>query len=129
RFRYGLVGQVSILSRLRPLCHHLMYMEKPSFDPGLTQKFTGPVRRAINRDGSFNVRRRGTTWRDFHPYLHLIGMNWAAFFLVLFAGYVLANLVFATVYFYLGPGALQGVDGSTEWRRYVDDFFFSAHTL
>jgi len=106
-----------------------MYMEKPSFDPGLTQKFTGPVRRTINKDGSFNVRRRGTTWRDFHPYLHLIDMRWVAFFLMLFAGYVLANTVFAAVYFLLGPGALQGVDGTAEWRRFLGDFFFSAHTL
>jgi len=106
-----------------------MYMQKPSFDPGLTQKFTGAVRRTINKDGTFNVHRHGTTWRDFHPYLHLIDMSWLSFVLVLFAGYVLANTVFATAYFLLGPAALQGVDGSAEWRRYVDDFFFSAHTL
>jgi hypothetical protein len=29
-------------------------MEQPSFDPGLTQKFSGRVRRFINKDGSFN---------------------------------------------------------------------------
>ena len=81
-----------------------MYMEKPSFDPGLTQKFTGPVRRTINQDGSFNVRRRGTTWRDFHPYLHLIDMSWPSFFLVLFAGYVLVNTAFAVAYFGLVMG-------------------------
>ena len=106
-----------------------MYMERPSFDPGLTQKFTGPVRRTINKDGSFNVRRRGTTWRDFHPYLHLINMGWPRFFFLLFVGYMLANIIFAVGYFELGPRGLQGVDASTEWRRFFDDFFFSAHTL
>lgn len=104
-------------------------MEKPSFDPGLTQKFTGPVRRTINKDGSFNIHRRGTTWRDFHPYRQLIDMNWGAFFLVLFACYVLVNTVFATVYFLMGPTALLGVNVGTEGTRYLDDFFFSAHTL
>ena len=104
-------------------------MEKASFDPGLTQKFTGPVRRTINKDGSFNVHRRGTTWRDFHPYLRLIDMNWAAFTLILFAGYVLVNTAFAGVYFGLGPNALVGADSTTGWLRFVDDFFFSAHTL
>jgi inward rectifier potassium channel len=107
----------------------MMYMEKPSFDPGLTQKFTGSVRRTINKDGSFNVHRRGTTWRDFHPYLHLINMSWTSFFLVIFAGYVLVNTAFAVAYFGLGPGALLGVDETAEWRRFLDDFFFSAHTL
>jgi inward rectifier potassium channel len=106
-----------------------MYMERPRFDPGLTEKFSGPVSRTINRDGSFNVRRRGTTWRDYHPYLHLINMSWFMFFLVLFVGYVLANTIFATAYFLLGAGALQGIDTSTEGARLLDDFFFSAHTL
>lgn len=104
-------------------------MERPSFDPGLTQKFTGDVRRTINKDGSFNVHRRGTTLRDFHPYLHLINMSWTAFFLVLFSGYVLANTVFAVAYYLLGPHALSGIHGLSPGARFLDDFFFSAHTL
>jgi inward rectifier potassium channel len=104
-------------------------MERPSFDPGLTNKFTGEVHRIINRDGSFNVHRRGTTWRDFHPYLHLISMSWPAFFLVIFVGYVLANTVFAAAYFLLGPDALTGINAANEGRRFLGDFFFSAHTL
>jgi inward rectifier potassium channel len=106
-----------------------MYMERPSFDPGLTQKYTGAVHRTINRDGTFNVHRRGTTWRDFHPYLQLINMSWPVFLLVLFAGYVLANTLFAIGYFLLGPGTLSGVSEATEWSRFVGDSFFSAHTL
>ena len=106
-----------------------MYMNPPSFDPGLTQKFTGSVRRAINQDGTFNVHRRGTTWRDYHPYLQLIGMSWISFFLVLLAGYVLVNTVFAVFYFLLGPDALSGVSSGGGWKRFIDDFFFSAHTL
>jgi inward rectifier potassium channel len=104
-------------------------MERPSFDPGLTQKFTGVVHRTINRDGSFNVHRRGTTWGDCHPYLHLINMSWLTFFLVLFAGYVLANTLFALGYFLLGPGALTGVNEATPGSRFIGVFFFSAHTL
>lgn len=104
-------------------------MERPSFDPGLTQKYTGDVHRTINRDGSFNVHRRGTTWRDFHPYLQLINTSWPIFFAVLFAGYVLANTLFALAYFLLGQGALSGVSEATAWSRFIGDFFFSAHTL
>jgi inward rectifier potassium channel len=106
-----------------------MYMERPSYDPGLTTKFTGTVRRTINKDGSFNVHRRGTTWRDFHPYLHLINMPWPLFVLLLFVGYVLVNTVFAVVYYRMGPGALDGINRATAWTRFQDDFFFSAHTL
>ena len=54
-------------------------MQKPTFDPGLTQQFTGVLQRSINKDGSFNVYRRGVNWRDFHPYLQLLNMNWLHF--------------------------------------------------
>ena len=106
-----------------------MNMHKPSYDPGLTQKFDRPLRRIINKDGSFNVRRVGTTWRDFHPYLNLINMGWARFLAVLFAGYLLVNTVFASAYYWLAPGQLQGADAPLSYQRFWNDFFFSAHTL
>jgi inward rectifier potassium channel len=104
-------------------------MQKPAFDPGLTQKYTGNFRRVINKDGTFNVRRRGATWRDFHPYLHLINMGWVPFFGMLVLGYLVVNTLFALAYFGLGPGHLTGADASTESGRFLNDFFFSAHTL
>jgi inward rectifier potassium channel len=104
-------------------------MRKPTFDPGLTQQFTGVLRRSINKDGSFNVRRTGGSWRHLHPYLTLLSMGWTTFFGVVFACYFVMNVVFAACYFLLGPGALQGADVSSEGRRFWSDFFFSAHTL
>lgn len=104
-------------------------MQQPSFDPGLTQQFTSPLRRAINKDGTFNVHRRGTTWRDFHPYLILINMGWPQFILVLFLGYGVVNLIFAAIYFWLGPAQLDGIHVTSEAARYWEDFFFSSHTL
>lgn len=104
-------------------------MAKPTFDPGLTQKFTGVLRRSINKDGSFNVRRRGGSWRHLHPYLTLLNMNWTEFFALVFAAYCVMNVLFAIGYFLLGPGALEGGRAVTESGRFLDDFFFSAHTL
>jgi len=104
-------------------------MEKPTFDPGLTQQYTGVLRRSINKDGSFNVYRRGGTWRDFHPYLQMLSMTWPQFFATILGGYTLINIVFALVYFALGPGQLKGADGASEVDRFLNDFFFSTHTL
>ncbi len=104
-------------------------MRKPGFDPGLTQQFTGNVRRIIDKDGSFIVRRRGGTWRDVHPYLHLINMGWAQFLVWLFLGYLIINTLFALAYFALGPGELMGAPTTTEGGRFLNCFFFSAHTL
>ena len=105
-------------------------MQTPSFDPGLTQKYDGPLRRIINQDGSFNVLRRGTNWRDFNPYLHLVSVSWTRFFGWVLLWYVLVNSLFAMIYFMLGPGALT--DRSLPDRamgRFLHCVFFSSQTL
>ncbi|HET8550534.1 MAG TPA: ion channel [Bryobacteraceae bacterium] len=104
-------------------------MQQPTYDPGLTLQVTGRLRRVINKDGSFNVRRRGTTWRDWHVYLQLINMRWPRFVLVILSGYVAANLLFASAYYLLGPGHLTGAEGPGELDRFLTAFYFSAHTL
>jgi inward rectifier potassium channel len=104
-------------------------MHQPSFDPGITQQFQAPVSRIINPDGSFNVHRRGSTWRDFHPYLHLINMGWLPFLATLFAGYVVVNTMFAGLYYLIGTDQLRGAEATTAAGRFVNAFFFSAQTL
>jgi inward rectifier potassium channel len=104
-------------------------METPNFDPGLTKQVIAPLRRVIGDNGQFNVHRRGTTWRDFHPYLHLVNMSWPRFIFYLFVGYIVINSMFAGVYFLLGPDQLSGVDAPNAWGRFLSDFFFSSHTL
>jgi inward rectifier potassium channel len=75
------------------------------------------------------VHRRGASWRDFHPYLHLINLRWPSFLLALLAGYLVANTLFAIAYHSLGAGQLQGADAPTAWGRFLNAFFFSSHTL
>ena len=104
-------------------------MQKPTFDPGLTTRYTGSLRRAINKDGSFNVHRRGVTWRDVNPYVHLINMEWPLFLSTVFLTYVLVNSLFALAYFLMGPQQVQGAEAPTEFGRFLKDFFFSAQTL
>jgi inward rectifier potassium channel len=104
-------------------------MQTPTFDPGLTKQVIAPLRRVIGEDGRFNVHRRGTTWRDFHPYLHLVNMGWPRFLASLFLGYIVVNSLFAGVYFVLGPGQLSGADAPTQWGRFMNEFYFSSHTL
>jgi inward rectifier potassium channel len=105
-------------------------MQTPSFDPGLTQKYDGPLRRVINPDGSFNVIRRGTNWHDVNPYLHLVSISWPRFFGWVLLAYILVNSLFATLYFLLGPGALtHELDLNHGAGRFLQCFFFSSQTL
>lgn len=104
-------------------------MKQPGYDPGLTEKFSGPLERMINEDGTFNVRRNGTTLRDYHPYLQLINMSWPGFLATLFLGFIVINTVFAAGYFLLPLDQISGILARTGLGRFLDCFFFSAHTL
>src|SRR5580698_7016620 len=105
-------------------------MQKPTFDPGLTTQYNGPLSRVINPDGSFNVIRKGTDWRDVHPYLHLVSVSWTRFFTTILTAYILVNAIFATVYFLLGPNAINGTmrDGTAS-DRFFQCLFFSSQTV
>ena len=104
-------------------------MQQPSFDPGLTQQYKGVLKRAINKDGQFNVRREGATWRDAHPYLYLISVSWTKFFGMIFLAFILTNTIFALLYAAIGIEHLKGAEAPTEPLRFMNAFFFSAHTL
>lgn len=103
-------------------------MQKPTYDPGLTTKYDGPLRRIINADGTFNVLRRGTNWRDIHPYLHLVSVSWTAFFGWILFAYVVVNFAFASVYYALGADALE-MTGTASYSPFLKCIFFSAQTL
>ncbi len=104
-------------------------MNKPSFDPGFTEKYGSGLSRIINPRGEFNVRRRGTTWRDIHPYLFMINASWPVFSALIFGAYVIGNVIFALIYLKVGIEHLQGADTSTALSRFLSAFFFSAQTF
>jgi inward rectifier potassium channel len=105
-------------------------MQKPTFDPGLTTQYEGPLTRVINPDGSFNVLRKGTSWRDVDPYLHLVSISWVRFFTTILVIYTLVNSLFALVYYEMGPGALSGPAGYAQGLdRFLQCLFFSSQTL
>jgi len=105
-------------------------MSKPAFDPGFTEQYRGSLSRIINPDGKFNVHRRGTSWRDFHPYLFMINARWWVFSALILAAYFIANVLFALVYYYgAGLENLHGAQAGTPFRSFLNAFFFSAHTL
>jgi inward rectifier potassium channel len=104
-------------------------MRNAAFDPGLTNQFSGVMARAINRDGTFNVRRRGMSWRDFHPYLQLISMGWPSFIAFAIGSYLVLNTIFACIYWTVGSEQLHGAEAPTAMARFMNVFFFSAQTL
>lgn len=86
--------------------------------------------RFVNRDGSFNVVRRGLPFAlAFNPYHALITMSWPRFYGVMVSAYLAINLAFAAAYVACGPGALHAVDEVHRHDTFVEAFFFSVQTL
>ena len=104
-------------------------MKRPTFDPGLTQKYTGVLKRTINENGEFNVRRGDITLGDRNPYLFLISTSWATFFAIVVIVFSICNLLFAVLYLEVGIDHLKGAESPRHWEEMLNAFFFSTHTL
>lgn len=89
----------------------------------------GPAR-GVNKDGTFNVRRRGLPrFRPYEVYHHLITMGWAPFLGLLLLAFVVTNALFALLYLGIGMEHFTRPGGETLPDRLQDAFFFSAQTL
>jgi inward rectifier potassium channel len=105
------------------------FLMKQPFDPGITQRYDGTIKRIINRDGSFNVRRHGRRFRDTHLYEFLIRISWPAFFATIFAAFIAVNLLFTSLYFIAGIDGLKGIPKGVPLEDFLHTLFFSVQTL
>jgi len=88
------------------------------------------AQRLLNRDGSFNVDRKGLQfWSSFSAYHAMLTMPWWQFFAIAALLYLLTNVVFAAGYLACGPGALGSETAGMENHTYLRAFFFSVQTL
>jgi len=62
--------------------------------------------RLLNRDGSFNVQKRGRGLRTFLAYSNLVSTTWSRFFIFVAAVYLTLNGCFAILYDACGPEGL-----------------------
>jgi inward rectifier potassium channel len=104
-------------------------LNREQFDPGITQSYTGELRRIINRDGSFNVRRKGLSLKDLHVYQLLLSLSWPAFMGLVLALFIIVNALFAGLYIAAGLENLTGAQAPTRVESMLNAFFFSVQTL
>lgn len=86
--------------------------------------------RLLNRDGTFNVRRRGLGWFKSQGAYHMaLNLTWPRFLAACVGAYLVLNVVFALAFLACGEQALVGVAplelGGPFWRA----FFFSVETF
>lgn len=86
--------------------------------------------RLLNRDGSFNIARRGMRKKISRDLYHsLLAASWSQFMSLLGGFYLVINIFFAVAYTLCGEGALEGASTVDLSHRLLDSFFFSVQTL
>jgi len=86
--------------------------------------------RLLNRDGSFNVERKGLgLLASWSPYHVLLTMSWPRFLLLGVFSYVLGNAIFALAYLACGTDALISTGPGAMYNPFGRAFVFSVETL
>lgn len=111
-----------------------MTIHKRKFNPEDDLGFgTQPVIKSqplIKQDGSINVKRTGLSFFNTSDSYHkLITMSWLKFWLLVLAGYLVINTIFAFIYLAIGVQNLGGAEGTNAYQHFWDAFFFSAQTI
>lgn len=104
-------------------------MFKQAQDPGLGEKYFNHTKRIINKDGSFNIKRTGGGITSINAFHYLINISWTKFLLIVFAGFVCVNLLFALLYQLAGIENLSNAAGRDGMQSFLNTFFFSVQTF
>ena len=82
--------------------------------------------RVLNKNGKFNLIRKG---EQYHIYHLMISMTWLQFFSFIFVTFTLVNGFFALVYYIIGSENLSGFVSKGFFLDIVNLFHFSVQTM
>jgi inward rectifier potassium channel len=100
-------------------------------DLGFGDKVARETRlRFLNRDGSFNVQRKGLrSYSVLNLYHFLLTMSWKVFLFLVLLLYFLSNILFGFVYAMIGDDALVDTSQYPMENIFLRSFFFSVQTF
>ena len=104
-------------------------MFRQAQDPGLGEKYFKHTKRIINKDGSFNIKRTGGGLSSINAFHYLINISWTKFLLIVFAGFVCVNFLFAVLYQFAGIQNLSNAATGDGFQSFLNTFFFSVQTF
>lgn len=86
--------------------------------------------RFINKDGSYNLVKEGMPFRKRFSIFHdMLNLPLWKFITVILVFYLLINLLFSGVYFFLGAAQFDGLSGGDSWKTFREMFYFSTQTF
>lgn len=108
-----------------------MARQKRKFnDLGLGTKNDVGGYRALNKDGSFNVRKINVSFFERLNFFHtLITISWPRFLAFVLLCYFVINTFFASIYTLIGVENLTGIEADSSFDQFMEGFFFSAQTI
>jgi inward rectifier potassium channel len=99
-------------------------------DTGFSTNVNDTGGRFINKDGSYNLVKEGMSITKrislFHDMLNL--PQWK-FITIIFLFYFVINLLFAGIYFLIGPSQITGLPTDNDWHVFKELFYFSTETF
>lgn len=103
---------------------------KDFFELGFGSRVVEHGDRYINRDGTFNVRKKGLSFlQRASIYYDLITMKASNFILLIVVFYTIMNLIFAAIYYIIGVEHLTGISHDNSINPFWEAFFFSCQTF
>ncbi len=103
---------------------------KAGEDIGLDRSAQKGRQRTINADGTYNMERiTGSFFGNFFLYRWLITTSWKHYWLAIVSFYIVDNIVFGSIYYWMGAENLSGIVGTSEFDKFASCFFFSCQTF
>ena len=86
--------------------------------------------RFINRDGSFNLRKKGWPfWNRYSVYYAMINLPVWQFIGIIFITFICINLLYTGIYLGIGVDQFTGMIATSGWKMYKELYFFSTETF
>src|SRR6185437_10890093 len=86
--------------------------------------------RFLNKDGSFNVYRKGIFERgNFSPYHAVLNVTWPKFFFGVLGYYMVVNLGFSILYLFCGRQAFPDIAQLSFMHRFWQLFYYSIQVV
>ena len=105
-------------------------VSKTNNDTGFGTSTSAYGGRFVNRDGSYNLKKTGISFRDRFSIFHtMLNMPTWKFITVIVLFFLSINLLYAIIYWLIGTDGFTGIIAVTEWQKFKELFFFSTETF
>lgn len=103
---------------------------KTNNDTGFGTNVNSYGGRFINRDGTFNLKKEGVSFRDRFSLFHsMLNMPLWKFITVIVLFFLSINLVYAGIYMLIGVEGFQNIIATNQWEEFKEIYFFSTETF